>query len=121
GITGGTEKLRTKFAFNYQNADGYYVNRSYERYAGRLNNDYKIADWISAKIDFDMSKSRAVNPSTNNGIYDAYRLSPYYTPRWEDGRHADVKDGSNALAALEQGGTDVNNYYKLGGKAQLDI
>ena len=34
-VSGGTDKLQSKFSFNYQTADGYYANKSYERYAGR--------------------------------------------------------------------------------------
>lgn len=120
-VSGGTEKLRTKATFNYQKGDGYYENKSYERFAGRVNNDYKITDWLSANLDLDFSKSEAISPSQINAIYWAYLVSPYYTPRWEDGRYADVKDGANPLAGLDQGGTNDVNYYKFGAKAQFDI
>jgi TonB-linked SusC/RagA family outer membrane protein len=120
-ISGGTEKLRTKSTFNYQKGDGYYINRSYERYAGRVNNDYKITSWLNANFDLDFSKSTSISPSQVNPIYLAYLVTPYYTPRWEDGRYADVKDGANALAALEKGGTNNIDYFKFGGKAQFDI
>lgn len=120
-VSGGTEKLRTKSTFNYQKGDGYYENKSYERFAGRINNDYKIADWITANLDIDFSKSTSISPSQVNPIYLAYLVAPYYTPRWEDGRYADVKDGANALAALQKGGTNNLDYYKFGGKAQFDI
>ena len=121
GVSGGTEKLRTKSSFNYQKGDGYYENKSYERFTGRVNNDYKIADWLRANIDVDFSKSNSINPSQVNAIYWAYLASPYYTPFWEDGRYADAKDGANGLAGLREGGTDRTDYYKFGGKAQLDI
>lgn len=120
-VSGGTERLRTKSTFNYQKGNGYYDNKSYERFAGRVNNDYKIADWLNANFDLDFSKSTSVSPSQINAIYWAYLVSPYYTPRWEDGRFADVKDGANPLAGLEQGGTNDIDYYKFGGKAQFDV
>ncbi len=120
-ISGGTEKLRTKTSFSYQKGDGYYLNKSYERFAGRVNNDYKIADWISANFDLDFSKSNSISPSQVNAVYWAYLVSPYYTPYWEDGRYADVKDGGNVLAALKNGGTNNIDYYKFGAKAQFDI
>lgn len=120
-VTGGTEKLRTKSTFNYQKGDGYYKNKSYERFAGRINNDYEINDWLSANFDLDFSKSTAVSPSQINAIEWAYLIAPYYPAYWEDGRYADTKDGGNMLAALEKGGTNDINYYKFGGKAQLDI
>ncbi|MDD4515029.1 TonB-dependent receptor [Massilibacteroides sp.] len=120
-VSGGTEKLRTKSTLNYQKGDGYYENKSYERIAGRVNNDYKITDWFRANIDLDFSKSNAISPSQINAIYWAYLVSPYYTPYWEDGRYADVKDGANPIAGLQQGGRNKTNYYKFGGKAQIDI
>ncbi|MDR1525826.1 MAG: SusC/RagA family TonB-linked outer membrane protein, partial [Tannerella sp.] len=120
-ISGGTEKLRTKSTFNYQKGDGYYENKSYERLAGRVNNDYLITDWLRANIDFDFSKSNAISPSQVNAIYWAYLASPYYTPYWEDGRYADSKDGANAVAGLREGGRNKTSYYKFGGKVQLDL
>ena len=120
-VSGGTEKLRTKSTFNYQKGDGYYENKSYERFAGRVNNDYMISDWLRTNIDFDFSKSNAISPSEINPMYWAYLVSPYYPAFWEDGRYADAKDGANPLAGLREGGTNKTNYYKFGGKAQIDI
>ncbi|WP_346858513.1 TonB-dependent receptor [uncultured Draconibacterium sp.] len=120
-VTGGTEKLRTKSTFNYQKGNGYYMNKSYERFSGRINNDYQITDWLSANFDLDFSKSTSVSPSQINAIYWAYLIAPYYPAFWEDGRYADTKDGGNALAALEQGRTNDVDYYKFGGKAQFDV
>ena len=119
-VSGGTEKLRTKFTFNYQKGDGYYEKKSYERLAGRVNNDYQIADWLNASIDLDFAKSSTLNP-TGGGISSAFVLPPIYNAYWEDGRYADVKDGENYLAALKEGGTSKDNYYKFGGKLQFNI
>ncbi|WP_262244937.1 TonB-dependent receptor [Parapedobacter soli] len=123
GVTGGTEKLLSKFNFTYQDGDGYYAKRSYERFSGRLNNDYKINDWLDANIDVDFSKSETINPAVTglNVMYRAYQISPYYNAFWEDGRYADVKDGSNHLAGLNEGGQHNDHSYRLGGKAQLNV
>ena len=120
-ITGGTDKLRTKSTFNYQKGDGYYENRSYERIAGRINNDYLISEWIRANIDLDFSKSNSINPAEVNPINWAYQAAPSSAPFLEDGRYADSKDGANGLAGLQKGGINKTNYYKFGGKAQIDI
>ena len=120
-VSGGTEKLLTKFTFNYQKGDGYYENRSYERFTGRVNNDYKVTDWLRANIDIDFSKSEAISLSQGGIMDHAFQASPYYTATWEDGRFADGKDGFNPLAYLKEGGTRNNNYYKFGAKAQIDI
>lgn len=120
-VSGGTERLRTKVNLNYQTADGYFKNRSYERFAGRVNNDYKINKWINASINLDFSKSESLSPNLGNPIYWAYLNSPYYTAFWADGSYAEGKSGTNCLAMLEEGGTNSTQYYKLGGKAQLDL
>ena len=120
-ISGGTEKLRTKVTLNYQDADGYFQNRNYNRFAGRVNNDYRINKWIHANFDIDFSKSASTNPNLGNTIYWAYLIAPYYNAFWEDGSYAEGKSGTNALAMLEQGGTNTTNYYKVGGKAQIDL
>ena len=122
-LSGGTENLRTKFTFNYQDGNGYfrYNNRNYERYAGRLNNDYNITKWLHASVNIDFSASNSSSPSFGSAMDWTYIMSPIYGPYWEDGSYQDVKDGANGLAALREGGTSKSNYYKFGGKIQLDI
>jgi TonB-linked SusC/RagA family outer membrane protein len=120
-VSGGSGALKSKFSFTYQSGDGYYSNKTYERYAGRLNNDYKISSWIHANVDMDFSTSKSVSPASINPIYQAYLTSPYYNAYWEDGSYAVGKSGANPLAMLNEGGTSTYNYYKVGGKAQLDL
>ena len=122
-LSGGTENLRTKFTFNYQDGNGYlrYNNRGYERYAGRLNNDYNITKWLHASINLDFSASNAHSPAFGNAMDWTYIMAPIYGPYWADGSYQDVKDGANCLAALREGGSSDSRYYKFGGKAQIDI
>ena len=121
-MTGGTDKLSSKFSFNYLDSDGYYKNKSYTRYSFRLNNDYHINSWLKANIDAHMTSSDSGDTSANsNPVLWAYRDAPYYAPYWADGSYADVKDGDNYLAALNEGGTSSDKLYRVGGKVQLDI
>ena len=119
-VTGGTDKLRTKLSLNYQNADGYYKNKNYKRFGARINNDWKVNNWLSASVDVNFSQSDATVPASDDVYYRAYEASPYYTAYWDDGRMADCKDGYNPLAYLT-GGTNKTTYYKLQTKAQVDI
>lgn len=119
-ISGGTAKLRTNLSFNYQKADGYYENKSYDRFAVRLNNDWTVNNWLSAAVDVNFSQSNNVQPAVDNIYQRAYEASPYYTAYWEDGRMADCKDGYNPLAYLN-GGTANTSYYRLQAKAQVNI
>ena len=120
-IAGGRENLRTKFTFNYYNGEGYYKYRGFERYSGRVNNDWQITKWLKANVDLDFALTDSSAPSNNNVVYYSYVVAPIYGPYWADGRYADVKDGANILAATEEGGTNHRNNYRMGGKIQLDI
>ena len=121
-VSGGTDRLSSKFSMNYLTSDGYYKNKTYDRLSLRMNNDYKIAKWLKASLDahFTETDSRTTSAS-RNAIYYAYLLAPYYTPYWADGSYADVKDGDNYLAALNEGGSTIGKNYKVGGKFQIDI
>lgn len=120
-ISGGRDNLRTKFNFTYQNREGYYQKRGYDRYAGRLNNDWQISKWLKANVDLDFSLSDAHSPAVDNVVYKVFVIPPIYGVYWGDGRYQDVKDGGNMVAHLENAGTRKTNYYKLGGKVQFDI
>ena len=120
-ITGGRENLRTKFTFNYNKGEGYYKFRGYERYSGRVNNDWQITKWLKANVDLDFMLSESVAPANNSYMNWAYLVAPIYGPYWSDGRYADVKDGANALASLNEGGISTGNRYRMGGKIQFDI
>ena len=119
-VTGGTDKLKTKLSATYQSADGYYENKGYKRFTTRMNNDWKVNNWMTASVDVNFSQSDAVTPASDDVYFRAYEASPYYTAYWDDGRMADCKDGYNPLAYLT-GGTNKTTYYKLQAKAQLDI
>ncbi|MCF0167139.1 MAG: TonB-dependent receptor [Bacteroidales bacterium] len=119
-ITGGVDKIRTNLSFNYMKADGYYENKSYDRYTVRMNNDWKVNNWLSAAVDVNFSQSEDITPANDDVYFRTYEASPYYTAYWEDGRMADCKDGYNPLSYLN-GGTNNTKYYRLQAKAQLNI
>ncbi len=120
-ISGGRDNLRTKFNIVYQNREGWYQKRGYDRYAGRLNNDWQISKWLKANVDMDFALSDAHSPAVDNVTYKAFVIPPIFGVYWADGRYQDVKDGGNLVAHLANAGTRHTNYYKLGGKVQFDI
>ena len=120
-VTGGLDNLRTKFAFNYQTAEGYYAHKKFDRYNGRLNNDWQITPWLRAALNLDFTHTDRTSPASGSPIRDTYVMPPIYGPYWEDGRYADVKDGTNILAAVKEAGTSDSDIFSGGGKAQIDI
>lgn len=120
-IAGGSKVVQTKASFRYDKTDGIYVNRNYERYMIRVNNDFKINKYIEAHLDVNFKRSKSEEPH-RNPMDQQYRATPpIYAARWSNGMWGDVKDGENTLAMITDGGLKTSWYNRLGGKAAIDI
>ncbi len=120
-IAGGSKVVRTKASFRYDKTDGLYVNRNYERYMIRVNNDFKINKWLEAHLDVNYSRSRNEEPH-KNPMDKIWRSIPgIYAVHWSNGAWGDVKDGGNIVQMLHDGGTKTTWKNRLGGKAGIDI
>ena len=122
-LSGGTDKLKTNFSFNYYDANALYDNKNYERFNVRSNNDYNINSWIHANVDLNLLYSKTISPHNSEGsiMLDFMARSPLYNSFWSDGKYADGKDGDNPFALHDLGGTINGQNYRAGGKLQLDI
>ncbi len=122
-LSGGTEKLKTNFSLNYYSSDALYDHKDYERYNVRSNNDYQINSWIHANVDINLLYSSTSTPHSIEGstMKDLMYRAPIYNAYWADGTYADGKDGDNPIALRELGGTQLGDYYRVGGKIQLDL
>ncbi len=58
-IVGGGKIIRTKASFRYDKTDGLYVNKEYDRFMVRVNNDFNINKYISANLDLNFSRSKS--------------------------------------------------------------
>ena len=120
-IAGGSKVVRTKASFRYDKTDGLYVNKNYERYMIRVNNDFKINKYIEAHLDVNFKRSKSEEPHENPMRLGNRALPPIYAVRWSNGLWGDVKDGGNILAMITDGGVKTSWYNRLGGKAAIDI
>lgn len=120
-IAGGSKVVRTKASFRYDKTDGIYVNRNYERYMIRVNNDFKINKYIEAHLDVNYKRSKSEEPHRNPMDLQYRATPPIYAARWSNGMWGDVKDGENTLAMITDGGLKTSWYNRLGGKAAIDI
>ena len=120
-ISGGSKVVKTKASFRYDKTDGLYVNRDYERFMIRVNNDIQINKWIQAHLDVNFNRSRAQEPNINP-LALRYRSTPaIYADRWTNGMWGDVKDGENPLAMITDGGQKKTWKNTVNGKAAIDI
>lgn len=122
-INGGTDKLKTNFSLNYYESEALYDNKDYERFNVRSNNDYTINNWIHANIDVNLLYSNTNSPHSKEGstIKDLMYRAPIYNAYWSDGNFADGKDGDNPIALNQLGGINKGEYFRVGGKLQLDL
>lgn len=120
-IVGGSNIVRTKASFRYDQNDGLYINKEYNRFMLRINNDFKINKFITANIDINFSRSKSISPNSNPMGAAERKCPPIYAARWMNGMWGDVKDGENMLAKITDGGTITNWNMQIGGKAGIDV
>lgn len=119
-IAGGSKSVRTKASVTYDKTDGLYADRYYERFMTRVNNDFKINNYLGATLDFNFKRSKSHQP-----VFDPINrmriAAPVYAAVWDDGRMAEGKSGSNPYAIMENGGSKDSWYNQIGGKASIDF
>lgn len=122
----GTEKIKTKASFGYTNIDGLYANSNYERFMFRINNDINLHKMLSANLDASFKRTDNNSPadayiSSQSIAYRSRVMPGIYDDRYDDGRYAPGKDGSNPLAEIERGGINRKRYNQLLGRFVLDF
>lgn len=120
-IAGGSNVVKTKASFRYDQTDGLYINRDYERFMLRVNNDIQINKWMEAHLDVNFSRAKSEEPHRNPMELALRATPPIYAIRWTNGMWGDVKDGENPLAMITDGGTKTTWNNRIGGKAAIDI
>ena len=117
-VSGGNKNIRSVTSLSYDDVDGLYDGRRFQRYMLRSNNDYTISDKLSASLDIFVRHAKS-----QNKIYDPFstmRLMPaIYAATWDDGRLAEGKSGSNPYGLLKEGGSTVSHSTQVGGKGSL--
>ena len=117
-VSGGNKTVRTQASLTYDDVEGLYDGRRFQRYMMRINNDFTISDKLSASLDVFVRHAKS-----KNKIYDPFstmRLMPaIYAATWDDGRLADGKNGSNPYGMLKEGGSTVSHSTQVGGKGSL--
>jgi TonB-linked SusC/RagA family outer membrane protein len=116
-LSGGTDKLKTNFSFNYYDSEALIDTKNYERFNIRTNNDYTINNWINANVDLNLLYSNANEPHLS--MRELMERAPIYNAYWSDGRFADGKDGDNPIAQRDLSGVHKKQNYGAGGKLQL--
>lgn len=119
-ISGGTDLVRTKVSFSYDDVDGLYGERKYQRMMLRANNDATIVkDKLFATVDINIRRGKNITP--NFSPFDMMRKMPaIYAATWDDGRIAEGKSGTNPYGLLVGGGNAKAWSTQVGGRASLE-
>lgn len=119
-ISGGTERLMTSANFNYETQNALYVNRDWERYTGRINNQINFSDFLSARFNIAFKQTNAKEPLSDITNI-AITAAPTFSAIWADGRIAEGKSGGNPYARLLYGGFRNTNNSLIYGKFGIDF
>lgn len=117
-VSGGNKAVKSVATLTYDEVDGLYDGRGFQRYMFRSNNDFNINKKLSASLDVSIRHAKS-----RNQIYDPFstmRLMPaIYPAMWSDGRIASGKSGANPYGLLKNGGSTVSHSTQLAGKGSL--
>ncbi len=108
----GNKVVKSRVSASYESTDAIYEGSNYERLTARMKNSFNISSKLSG--DFDLSIKHASKEDPQSTPIRAANMYPrLYLGEYPDGRVAEGKRGSNALANLLYGGNvhTVNEYF----------
>lgn len=119
-ISGGSKSVRSSASLSYDEVEGLYDGRGFQRYMFRSNNDFTISDKLSAALDVNIRHAKS-----RNTVYDPFdnmrKMPAIYPAMWDDGRIASGKSGANPYGLLKMGGSNIAKSTQIGGKASLNF
>lgn len=119
-ISGGNKSVRTKASLSYDDVDGLYADRYFQRYMLRVNNDFTINKLLGAKLDLNIR--RAKNHTPNYSPFGTMRNMPaIYAAMWDDGRIAEGKSGGNPYGLMVMGGSSDSWSTQIGGRGAIEF
>ncbi|WP_313183771.1 SusC/RagA family TonB-linked outer membrane protein [Sphingobacterium siyangense] len=85
-LSGGGSKYRAMASMNALKDKGLLKNTKFDRYSGRINNEFTPKDWFKASLSGNFAKSNstslnATGTSTSNVWYSSEQMAPIY-PIW---------------------------------------
>ncbi len=120
-ISGGSNDVKVRGSIAYENIDGLYAHRSFERINSRINSDISVKEnLLNVKMDLNFRRNIQNHPMISPGL-QGYLAGPVYPAMWSDGRLAGGKNGDNPYGRVEYGGTQNNKNDIIGGKLEVNF
>ncbi len=120
-VTGGNDMVRTKVSLSYDQVDGLYEGRGFQRYMLRTNNDFVIIkDKLNASLDINVRRGKS-RSTVYSPFADMRKTPAIYAAMWDDGRIAEGKSGANPYGLLKTGGNTTSWSTQIGGKGMIEF
>ncbi len=119
GLSGGTQNFSTKLSLAYDQTNGLYANRTFDRITLRANNDISINQYLSVAVNLYGIYSMSERPPVEFGTRPI--AAPVYAAEWQNGMIANGKTGENYYALSQYGGFNNSSAQTTGGKISLDL
>ncbi|MDD3033455.1 MAG: TonB-dependent receptor [Bacteroidales bacterium] len=118
-LTYGNKIIKSRASVSYDKSDALYQGSNHERLMARVRNSINFAKNWSGSLDFSLKHAVKNDPQTDSPIKAANMYPSIYAGLYPDGRIAEGKTGSNTLAALLDGGNQINGNDYITGKASI--
>ncbi|MGK9117164.1 SusC/RagA family TonB-linked outer membrane protein [Olivibacter jilunii] len=120
-VSGGTEKTTYYFSGGYFGDQGILKGAKYDRVTARLNNEYKIAPYLSVGHNLTVTYNKNENKPTS-AFSSAYRMAPSAPVRNADGSYGYLSalNVGNPVAAIDYT-NDFSNSTRLQGNAYVNV
>ncbi len=119
-VSYGNKVIQSKFSLGYEYTEALYKNRDYQRLTARINNTYKVNNWLSFGLDAYWRRGNTDQPNVGSGVlYQATYMPQIYAGEWSNGTIASGRDGTNPYARLLYSGRNHQVTDRFGGKFSI--
>ncbi|MEJ5055022.1 SusC/RagA family TonB-linked outer membrane protein [Sphingobacterium sp. MYb382] len=106
-MSGGSSKYKGMLSMNALKEDGLLKTTKFDRFSGRLSNEFKPKDWFKATLSANFAKTNsnslnATGSGAANVWYSAEQMAPIYSI-WTREANGDVVIGSNGKPQFDYG------------------
>lgn len=114
-ISGNTERVSYFVSVGYLGEQGILRNSDFERFTLRINNEYRLTDFLRLGHNLSMA-SDATNNMPSSAFTNAYRQAPIVPAQYSDGKYGFVTQNNvgNPLAQLNYTNDRTNNLRMQG-------
>src|SRR5688572_898148 len=128
-ISGGAERNRYMFSFDYLNQKGIVLNNFYKRYTGRVNTEFSVKKNIrigeNLQVSYAASNGAGLNDEGTEiaNTYRSQSIVPIYNINGDfaGSRGANLGNSSNPLATRERALDNRNHAYTFFGNAYAEV